>query len=273
MNRLMLQVDTNIELSSVILSEENKQKIDAFLKEYAYKDKFKPYGLAPMNRLLFYGASGTGKTYLAKALSNHLKYKMLYIDIAKSLAVGDVAQNIADIFTFANQTGNCLIMLDESDSIAWNRDTDSHEGGDIRRATNSLFQYLDQLNQNNIFVAATNVLHRIDPAFERRFDMKLEFRRPEGSIKTIIKKFLLAGFELRDNLDLSASVIIERRLRLSYYEIKIITERAMKRAIMDGTNIINISDIYNDLAIAMKIKLRFRTDTDDEEIFTSNLHK
>ena len=67
-NRLIMPVDTNITLDSVILSDENKQKIKDFLRELAYRDKLYEYGLEPMNRILMYGASGSGKTYLSKAL-------------------------------------------------------------------------------------------------------------------------------------------------------------------------------------------------------------
>lgn len=67
-NRLIMPVDTNITLDSVILSDENKQKIKDFLRELAYRDKLYEYGLEPMNRILMYGASGCGKTYLSKAL-------------------------------------------------------------------------------------------------------------------------------------------------------------------------------------------------------------
>ena len=41
-----------------------------------------------MNRLLFYGDSGCGKTYLSKALSNYLGFEMLYIDIANAITSG-----------------------------------------------------------------------------------------------------------------------------------------------------------------------------------------
>ena len=67
-NRLIMPVDTNITLDSVILSDENKQKIKDFLRELAYRDKLYEYGLEPMNRILMYGASGCGKPYLSKAL-------------------------------------------------------------------------------------------------------------------------------------------------------------------------------------------------------------
>ena len=270
-DELLMPVDTNIELKSVILTEENRDKIRQFIKENKYKHKFIEYGLQPMNRLLFYGASGCGKTFLAKALTNHLEYTMLYVDIAKSLSEGSVAMNISNIFKLANYIGNCTIFFDEADSIAWSRDANTPEAGDVRRATNSIFQHLDQMNPTNIFISATNMLHRLDPAFERRFNMKLEFRRPEMEIKESIRTFLFPKFRLIDDVDRTVQDIVERRTRLSFYEIQGIVERAMKRAIMNDTNEVRTSDIYEDLSVAMKIKIHFKTDDDPEEIFQSSI--
>lgn len=268
---LIMEVDTNIDIESVILSDENKDKLNEFLKEYSYRDKFKAYGLEPMNRLLFYGASGTGKTYLSKALANKLGYKMLYVDIAKSLSEGNVSMNISKIFELSHEINNCIIFLDEADSVAWKRDSITSEGGNIRRATNSIFQHLDQMSSDTIFIAATNMLHQLDPAFERRFNLKFEFRRPELDLEVAIKKFLFDGFTVKNDVDKTVKSIVEKRTRLSYYEIQTIVERAMKRAIMRDTTVISTSEIYNDFAIAMKIKINFKTDKDDEKIFNSSI--
>jgi len=270
-NQLFMDVETGISLSSVILSEENREKIAEFTREYKYGKRFKAYGLDPMNRLLFFGASGTGKTYLAKALANDLGFTMLYVDIAKSLSDGNVAKNISEIFETANRLKKCILFFDEADSIAWNRDSITSESGVVRRATNSIFQSLDQMDVSNVFIAATNMLHRLDPAFERRFNLKLEFRRPEETFKASIKKFKHKDFVLLDDVDKTVQDIVERRKTLSYYEIKGVVERAMKRAIMNETNIIKTSDIYKDLAIAMRIKVKFGTDSDDEVTFKSSI--
>ena len=93
-DELIMPVDTNISFDSVILSDENKEKYKAFIKEQQYRDVLYEYGLEPMNRLLLYGASGTGKTFSLKALSNLLDYTMVYVDIAKALTDGNVAKNI-----------------------------------------------------------------------------------------------------------------------------------------------------------------------------------
>lgn len=272
-DRFIMKADTNIQLSSVILSDENKQKVKGFLKETEYRDRLYDYGLEPDNRILMYGASGTGKTFLSKALSNHLGYTMLMVDIAKSLSDGDVSINISDIFKLGNYLGYCLIFFDEVDSIAWSRDAVVQDSGTIRRATNSIFQQLDQMNHTNIFIAATNMLHRLDPAFERRFNLKMEFRRPSLDIKECIHHFIFPKFIIDDDVDKTTVDIISRRAKnyakLSYYEIQNIVERAMKKAVLNDTNVVKTSDVYKDLAIAMKIKLQFHTGDDPEEIFES----
>lgn len=257
-NSLIMQVDTSIDINSVILSEENKSKLKEFLNEQDNRERLIRYNLYPMNRLLFYGASGTGKTFLTKALSNYMGYTMLYIDIAKSLSDNTVALNISNIFKLASILKNCIIFLDEADSIAWNRDSNNTDSGTIRRATNSLFQHLDQMDSSNVFISATNMLHRLDLAFERRFDMKFEFRQPDN-VETAINKFLHKEFILKEDISKDKKDIILRRvqdsIKLSYYEIQCIVERAMKKAILNNTLEVKASDIYNDLARTERIRI------------------
>jgi peroxisomal ATPase pex6 len=274
---LFMSVDTNIDIDSVILSSENKLKIKEFLREYNSRSELREYGLKPMNRLLMYGDSGTGKTFLTKALSNYMKYTMLYVDIAKSLSEDTVAQNISDIFECANNLKDCIVFFDECDSIAWNRDAKTAEGGTVRRAVNSLFQQLDQFDSSNVFVAATNMLRRLDPAFERRFDMKLEFRKASGGLVDIIKKFMFDKFILSEDVGSSQLALMDRRVSLSYYEIQIIVERNMKKAILNKNPklhnkvAVRLSDVFDDLAVHMQIKTRFGTNKSSEDTFESNL--
>lgn len=275
-NEFLMKVDTNIELESVILSDDNKHKVQLFLKEIDARDKLLEYGLYPNNRLLFYGASGTGKTFLAKALSNRMKYTMLYIDIAKALSNNTVAMNVSQIFEYAEAKRNCIIFLDECDSITMSRYNSSYDDtAAVRRATNSIFQCLDQMSPYNVFIAATNLLFKIDPAFERRMNLKLEFRRPELNIKDAIRHFIFPKFVIIDDVDKTTEDIISRRAsqyaKLSYYEIQGLVERAMKDAIISGTNVVHTKNIYKDLASAMNVKITFKTEDDPEEIFHNTI--
>lgn len=257
---LLMPVDTNIRFDSVVLSDENRQKYAQFINEQKYADKFLKYGLRPINRLLLYGDSGCGKTYSSKALSNELGYKMLYVDIGASLQQGNVSENISLVFKYANKHKRCMIFFDECDSIAWARDSKNAESGDIRRALNGLFQQLDQMDPSNIFVSCTNLLPRLDAAFERRFDMKMEFRRPECDLRELMQKFLFDDFNLVDDVDNEDANIINRRTQISYYGVQIIVERNMKKAIMANTFDVKTSDIYKDIAIQQGIKIRLNNE-------------
>ena len=276
----IMPVDTNISFDSVILSDENKEKYAAFIKEQQYRDRLYSYGLEPMNRLLLYGASGTGKTFSLKALSNLLDYTMIYVDIAKSLTEGNVAMNISDIFKLGNYIAHnydgCLIFLDECDSIAWTRDAGTSESGNVRRATNAIFQGLDQMDPHAVFASATNMLHRLDPAFERRFNLKMRFTRPTLDIDEAIKHFIYPKFSIVDDVDVNVKEIVKRRAKqnakLSYYEIEQLVYRGMKRAVLNDTSIVHTSEIYADLQTNMHFKIRMHTGDDDPEIFKNNLN-
>ena len=268
-SHLIMPVNTNIGIDSVILSSDNKEKLRQFLEEYKFKDQLVKYGLKPVNRLLFYGASGTGKTYLTKALSNYMGKDMIYVDIAQSLSDDTVAKNISDIFYVAHKYKNCIVFFDECDSVAWSRDSKNSDGGTIRRATNSIFQQLDQMDYDTVFVACTNMLKRLDPAFERRFDMKFEFRRPDMTLREVFKKFLFKDFRLIEDVNMEDELIIKKRSTLSYYEYQIITERNMKKAVINGTTDVKLSDILQDVAIQIGSKRDFGTNKDDSQTFES----
>ena len=251
---LLMKVDTNITLESVVLSEANKFSIDEFVREVQGADLLLKAGLTPMNRLLFYGDSGCGKTYLGKALSNHLGYTLLYIDIAKAIANHEVADNMSLLFKVGN-SGHFILFLDECDSIAWNRNAENADTSEYRRAVTSLFQQMDQMSPKTIIICATNLLAKLDQAFENRFDMKLEFRRPKEEIIKTIRKFLKEEYVVKDDLNREVKSIVDKRVSnsLSYRDLTRIANRAMKRAVLQGTRCIMLSDIYKDVARTAEI--------------------
>lgn len=259
-NQLIMPPKGVIHLDDVILSDENRRKLQQFVTELQHADLLRRHGLEPMSRILSYGASGTGKTLTAKALAYDLDYTMLMVDISQALAQGRAADSIAKVFKLANELKYCLIFFDEVDAIAWNRDATVADTGDIRRATNSLFQYMDQMDDTNLFIACTNMLPRLDAAFERRFDLKLEFTRPELHIREAVSRFIRPPFKLRDDANPVTESIVQKRMKLSYYEIEGIAKRAMKRAVLSGTTEVSLAGIYEDFKLALRIKDRFNID-------------
>lgn len=258
---MLMDVNTSINFDQVILSDENREKYANFLREQEKKDLLVKYGFYPVNRLLLYGASGTGKTFSLKALANKLGYVMIYVDIAEALSQGNVAQNIHKIFELSHYLGECLVFFDECDSIAWNRDTGTPESGAARRATNAIFQCLDQMDYRCVFASATNMLNRLDLAFERRFDYKLQFFTPKLDIEECIAHFNRRRFEIDDNVDPAKADIVQRRMeqspKASYYGIEVAVEGAMKQSLLDsGQAILHTADVYDRIAKALNIRFR-----------------
>lgn len=257
-----MPTDTSVSLDSVILSYKNRKKLDEFLTESKYKEEFLKHGLKPINRVLMYGASGTGKTYLTTALANHLGYELLAIDISNALAAGVASKALSDVFALANEIEDAIIFLDECDAICWARDDkDNDDTGEIRRANNTLFQLLDRLNPRCLFVSATNLYRNLDPAFVRRFNVKMEFDRPSSeSIDPAIKKFLHPDFTYEKNMKQEVKDIVLKQVddydRLSYHAIKDWVERVEKQAIIDNSKIIREASIYWYLEQELRIQVK-----------------
>lgn len=252
---------SGLKISNVILSEMNKDLLSEFLKENKYKMDFIKYDLQPINRLLFYGDSGTGKTYLTKCMAAELEYTLLAIDIANALSTGNAPIAIEQVFKLANDIGRCIIFLDECDAIARDRTSNKlNEDANVRRANNALFQQLDRMDTECIFISATNLYDELDKAFVRRFNMKFKFEKPRiADVSSTIRKFLHKDFSIMEDADENIKQILNdygrKYLSLSYDAIRVWVERSMKNAIVEGRDYISEKDIYGYLMEAMRIKV------------------
>lgn len=267
-NRYCLPDDlTGLSVSSVILSDENKNKIQDFLTETKYKDKFMSYGLKPVNRIINYGASGTGKTFLTKCLAAEFGYELLAIDIANALSTGNAPTALKDMFTLGNHIGHAIIFLDECDAIARDRsDKSTQEDPNVRRANNALFQLLDRMNPECIFIAATNLYTELDPAFIRRFNVKMRFDIPPiDDLDAIIKKFMHPAFSIEHDMQKDIKDILLYHAReytaLSYYEIQTWVERSEKMAIIDDREYIKETDIFNFFMDSLRLRVSMDENT------------
>ena len=132
----------------------------------------------------------------------------------------------------------------------------------MRRATNSLFQYIDQLTPNSILLCATNMLQRLDPAFERRFNIKMQFLRPQIDFLEAIHKFLFDDFTLENDVSEVEISIVRNRLKdytkLSYFELQDLTERGMKKAVIQDSTVVKLSWIVAELETILRLRKRFK---------------
>lgn len=236
-------------MDKIILEEENDAEVNKFLNELEHAETFYEYGLTNINKILCYGASGTGKTFLAKCLAAHCEYELLTIDIANIIGSDNAYKELATVFELANHIGTAVIFLDECDAIARQRGS-LNNAPQIRMLINGLFKLIDNVDKRCICMAATNLEEQLDLAFIRRFDLKLKFNRPNVEfIDDAIQKFLSPKFEYSEDANEKTRKALMWALKsytnLSFAEVEIWVQRAEKQALMEGRFAITQSEVYN----------------------------
>lgn len=134
-----------------------------------------------INKFLFFGSPGTGKTEAAKTLSRMLKRELWVVSISNLIGsrLGETSKNISSLFESINSYKNrskMVVLFDEIDALAMNR-SDSRDIREMGRATTELFKGLDFLSSDVVLIATTNMQDHFDSALLRRFSSKINFSR------------------------------------------------------------------------------------------------
>ena len=178
-------------------------------------EMFEHFGINPPRGIVLFGAPGTGKTLIAKAIANEAKANFITIKGPELISkwVGQSEKAIREVFKKAKQSSPSIVFLDEFESIAASRRNSEGSGSDVaNRVVNQLLSSMDGVEgmEGVIVVAATNRPEMIDPALLRsgRFERVLHIPPPDtASIKEILKihtaDMPLGRFKL---LDLASSL-------------------------------------------------------------------
>src|SRR5699024_5783560 len=91
-----------------------------------------------------------------------------------------------------------LILFDEIDAIALDR-INSNDLREMGRVTSTILKELDNLNEDVVLIATTNLFEKFDRALVRRFDSVIDFNRYEKDdlieIAEVILNFQLKKFK------------------------------------------------------------------------------
>lgn len=134
-----------------------------------------------INKLLFTGAPGTGKTETVKHLSRLLNRKLYKADFSSLVdsKLGQTQKNISALFNEMNTLADAegvLFLFDEIDAIALDR-TNDRDVREMGRVTSCMLNNLEQLNPRVTLIATTNLIEHFDKALVRRFDAIINFNR------------------------------------------------------------------------------------------------
>lgn len=134
-----------------------------------------------LNKFLFKGSPGTGKTEAAKQLARILNREIYMVNFSVIIdsKLGQTQKNIAKLFQEANSfvhPENIVLLFDEIDAIALDR-TNSNDLREMGRATSEMLKGFDRLNEDILLIATTNLYDYFDKALIRRFDSVIDFNR------------------------------------------------------------------------------------------------
>ncbi len=199
----------NIHWSDIGGLEDAKQELkEAVEWPMKYSMLFKQSGAHPPKGILLYGAPGTGKTMLAKAVATESEANFISVKGPEFLSkwVGESEKAVRETFRKAKQAAPCIIFFDEIDSITPTRGTgsDSHVS---ERVISQMLSEIDGLEElhNITVIAATNRPDIIDPALLRpgRIDRLVYVTPPDKEARYEIFKVHTSKTPLNSDVDLN----------------------------------------------------------------------
>ena len=219
----------NLSMDDIILIDDNaqiKQRMEDFIVELSYQDLLVDYKLLPSRTMMFTGAPGMGKTFLAKILACKLQYPLYILDISQILKNGNGLDELGKIFKFVRSPENqpCILFMDECDGIAKSREN-AKVDDNVKRCTNLIMQILqeenDSFDSRLVVIAASNFADGLDAAFMTRFMLQETFYLPNNYIPFIemeVKKNKM--FYLEKDVDDDIIKIINTNARQKSFSIR-----------------------------------------------------
>lgn len=208
------------------------------MKEWNLEKKIKPG-----YRVLFHGASGTGKTFTAALLGKYTGMEVFRIDLSAVISkyIGETEKNLSNIFDKA-ESKEWILFFDEADALFGKRTniSDSHD----RYANQEISFLLQRIeNYNGLVILSTNLKRNIDEAFTRRFQNIIYFPVPKAKERLLLwQKTFSPHTCLEESVDLKA---IAKKYDLTGGAIVNVVQYCSLMAMKRGENVITYNDLMD----------------------------
>lgn len=171
--------------ASVLLAIQHPEIYEDIAKQT--RQRFEPNRV---KAVLFDGPPGVGKTLSARILASQSGLPFVYVPVETVMSkwFGEAEKNLEKIFSACEELGQCIIFIDEVDSLAANRDSPNgiHEAS--RRLLSVLLRKLEGFREKKrtIVISATNRRQDLDQALLSRFDQTITFNLPDARGRSAI---------------------------------------------------------------------------------------
>lgn len=248
--RLHTEEKKKVTFEDVAGADEAKEELQEVVEFLKQPKKFTEMGARIPKGVLLFGAPGTGKTLLAKAVAGEAGVPFFSISGSDfvEMFVGVGASRVRDLFDQAKKNSPCILFIDEIDAVGRHRGAGLGGGHDEREQTlNQLLVEMDGFSANEgiIVIAATNRPDILDPALLRpgRFDRHITVDRPDVVGRKAIIQVHAKEKPLAPEIDME--VLARRTPGFTGADIANMMNEAALLAARRGKNKIDMEDLEN----------------------------
>lgn len=241
-------------LKDLVLTKEQESEVEKIVKAIQYRDYLNKIGLYDIGKILMVGPPGTGKTSVARAMSERLSIPFVEVKLSMitDQYLGETAKNIDRVFALAKRLNPCILFIDEFDFVAKTRTSDEHAA--LKRAVNTLLKAIDDISLTRdgvLLMAATNHPRMLDSAAWRRFDEIMNFPLPDEQMRKhildIITKSIPGKFDNSEIATLTEGYS-GSDLRMVIRE-SVLTALIEERTELTHQDMLNAVDSFNERAV------------------------
>ncbi|MEM9292171.1 MAG: ATP-binding protein [Acidobacteriota bacterium] len=187
-------VDLRPDFDELVLPPDRRRQLDEWLSWVRAGDVvFGSWGArrggGPV--ALFSGPSGTGKTFAAAALATRLGWPLFRVDLGRLVSkyIGETEKNLNQLLDSVHGRP-AVLQCDEADALFGKR-------GEVKEARDRYANFevghlLARIEvHHGPVILTTNLRQHLDPAFARRFQVVVDFPRPDAEARAELWRRLL----------------------------------------------------------------------------------